>query len=158
MKGVLRRPLKGWPRRPPGDHARALPLGHRPVNPAEHRALAILLVAAGVGHLAAPRVYAGIVPRWLPGTRRSWVLASGVVQIAVGAAVAEPRTRRMGGLAAAALFVGVFPANLHMAWLWRRRPWPYRIAVLARLPLQIPLVAWGLRVANSAATATATAR
>lgn len=120
-------------------------------HPAEHRALAALLLGAGVLHLLRPRAFDPIVPRWLPGAQRSWTLGSGVAEIAVGLAVTDPRTRRLGGLAAAGLFAAVFPANVWMAWLWRRKPWPMRVAALARLPLQVPLVAWGLRVAHAAA-------
>ena len=125
-------------------------MGSETEHPAEHRALAALLVLGGVGHFVAPRVYDSIVPRALPGRRRSWTVASGVAEVAAGLAVANPGTRRAGGLAAAAVFAGVFPANVHMAWQWRHRAWPYRVAALARLPLQAPLVAWGLRVASAA--------
>ena len=59
----------------------------------------------------------------------------------------HPRTRRLGGLAAAALFVAVLPANVQMARDWRDRPAPLRLAAYARLPLQVPLVVSGLRVA-----------
>ena len=119
-------------------------------HPAEHRALAVLLVAGGIGHFLVPRAYDSIVPRALPGGRRFWTLAGGLAEVATGLAVATPSTRRAGGLAAAAVFAGVFPANVHMAWQWRHRPWPYRLGALARLPLQAPLVAWGLRVASAA--------
>lgn len=120
------------------------------VSPAEHRALAALLVGAGAMHLIRPGQVDSIVPRWLPLPRRFWTVASGLAEIGIGVAVADRRTRRLGGFAAAGLFVAVFPGNLWMAWLWRHKPWPYRVAVLARLPLQVPLVAWGLRVARSA--------
>jgi len=53
-------------------------------------------------------------------------------------------------LAAAALFVAVFPANVQMAWDWRRRPWPYRAIAFGRLPLQAPMVAHALRVRREA--------
>ena len=56
--------------------------------------------------------------------------------------------RRWGGLAAAALFVAVFPANVQMALAWRDRPLPYRAAAWARLPLQVPLIAWALRASR----------
>lgn len=120
-------------------------------GPAEHRALAALLLVSGVGHLVRPRPFDSIVPRWLPPSRRFWTTASGLAEIGTGLAVAAPPTRRAGGLAAALLFVAVFPANVWMVWLWRRKPWPYRVGALARLPLQAPLVAWGLRVSRAAA-------
>lgn len=120
-------------------------------GPAEHRALAGMLLVSGVGHLVRPRPFDSIVPRWLPPSRRFWTVVSGLAEIVTGLLLVRPQTRRAGGLAAAGLFVAVFPANVWMAWLWRHKPWPYVVASLVRLPLQVPLVAWGLRVARAAA-------
>jgi uncharacterized membrane protein len=114
--------------------------------------LAALLTTTGVTHFAAPRPYDRIVPRSLPGSPRFWTYASGVAELAVAAAVAHPRTRRAGGLAAAALFVAVFPANVKMAVDWRRlgRPPVERAVAYGRLPLQAPLVWWAWRVFSEA--------
>ncbi|WIB62772.1 hypothetical protein [Curtobacterium sp. MCBD17_040] len=111
------------------------------------RGLAILLAGAGVTHFLRPRVYDGIVPEALP--TRATTIGSGVAEVAVAAALAVPRTRRIGGFAAAALFVAVFPANLKMARDLLDDPRSQRrmrVAALLRLPLQVPLVRWGLRV------------
>lgn len=91
-------------------------------------ALAALLGAAGVAHFRRPRTFDVLVPEWLPGTARDWTRASGVAELACAAAVAVPATRRAGGLASAALFTAVFPANVKMALDWRDRgpasgPW-----------------------------------
>ena len=112
--------------------------------------LVLLLAVAGGSHFAAPRVYDRIVPRVMPGRPRMWTYLSGAAELAVAAAVAHPSTRRAGGLAAAALFAAVFPANVKMAWDWRRHPPVYRVAAYARLPLQAPLIWWALRVAGQA--------
>lgn len=116
----------------------------------DHRnalALAGLVAGAGATHLARPRFCDAIVPRWLPGQARMWTYASGAAELTVAAAVLHPRTRRNGGLAAAALFAAVFPANVQMAADWRSRPVAQRAVAYARLPLQVPLVWWGLKVA-----------
>ena len=110
--------------------------------------LALLLAAAGGSHFAAPRVYNSIIPRVLPGRPRMWTYLSGAAELAVAAAVAHPKTRRGGALAAAGLFAAVFPANVKMARDWRQRPPAYRTAAYARLPLQAPLIWWALRVAG----------
>jgi uncharacterized membrane protein len=111
--------------------------------------LAGLLAAAGVTHFVAPRQYDATIPRALPGTPRTWTYASGAAELALAAGVALPRTRRVAGLATAAFFVGVFPANVKMAVDWRNRPAPLKAAALARLPLQVPLVLWARGVARS---------
>ncbi|MET7391005.1 hypothetical protein ACFYPT_39605 [Streptomyces sp. NPDC005529] len=111
--------------------------------------LAGLLASAGVAHFAVPRQFDATVPRVLPGAARNWTRASGVVEFALAAGVALPRTRRVAALATAAFFVGVFPANVQMAVDWRNRPAPLKAAALARLPLQVPLVMWARGVARA---------
>jgi uncharacterized membrane protein len=44
----------------------------------------------------------------------------------------------------------VFPANVQMAVDWRSRPASEQAAAYARLPLQIPLVLWALKVRKDA--------
>jgi uncharacterized membrane protein len=110
------------------------------------RALAALLTITGVLHLAVPAPFDAVVPRRLPGTPRFWTLSSGLAELAVAAAVAVPGTRRLGATAAAALFVGVFPANVQMACDWSDRSSAARAVAWGRLPLQVPLVAWALAV------------
>ena len=114
-------------------------------------ALSALLAVAGVTHFTYPKPYDRIVPTALPGSARTWTYLSGVAELAVAAAVAAPPTRKLGGLAAAALFTAVFPANIKMALDARGRSHGERLATAARLPLQVPLVIWALRVSRSAA-------
>ncbi len=112
-------------------------------------ALAALLATSGTLHFARPEPFDTIVPRVLPGSARTWTYLSGAAELAVAAAVAHPRTRRFGGLAAAGLFAAVFPANVQMA-LDRRHARPaLRAVAYGRLPLQAPLVLWGLKVART---------
>lgn len=111
-------------------------------------ALAVLLAAAGVLHLIRPRPFERLIPGPL-GNPRRWVLASGAAELVCATAVAFPRTRRIGGLATAALFVAVFPGNVKMALDSRpgSESWTSRPAVAwSRLPLQLPLVGWALAV------------
>ncbi|WP_432032976.1 DoxX family protein [Streptomyces antibioticus] len=110
--------------------------------------LAGLLAGAGVAHFAAPRLFDAIVPKALPGSPRTWTYAGGVAELVLAAGVALPPTRKPAALAAAALFVGLFPANVKMALDWRDRPTPLKAAAFGRLPLQVPLVLWARSVAR----------
>ncbi len=112
--------------------------------------LAAVLTVTGVLHFARPRPFDRIVPRSLPGSPRTWTHLSGAAELAVAAALATPRTRRLGGLAAAGLFAAVFPANVKMAVDWRHAPPARRAIAYGRLPLQLPLVLWALRAARNA--------
>ncbi|MER6961307.1 hypothetical protein [Streptomyces sp. NPDC000618] len=114
--------------------------------------LAGLLAGMGAAHFAVPRPFDAIVPRALPGSPRAWTYASGVAELALAAGVALPRTRKTAALATAAFFVGVFPANVKMAWDWRHRPTPLKAAAVGRLPLQVPLVLWARSVADRTTT------
>ncbi|MBN9099687.1 MULTISPECIES: hypothetical protein [unclassified Pseudonocardia] len=113
-------------------------------------AMSTFLVGGGVLHFLIPAFFDAIVPRQLPGTARFWTIASGVAELGVAAAVAAPRTRRLGGLAAAALFVAVLPANITMAVDWSDRSPREQAIAYGRLPLQIPLVLWAMKVRKDA--------
>ena len=110
--------------------------------------LAGLLATSGVLHFLTPKPFDSIVPRSLPGRPRTWTLLSGAAELAVAAAVANPGTRRLGGLAAAGLFAAVFPANVKMAMDWRHASPAKRAIAYGRLPLQIPLIVWAGKVAK----------
>ncbi|MFD0201357.1 MULTISPECIES: DoxX family protein [Saccharothrix] len=112
-------------------------------------ALAGLLGAAGVTHFAKPKPYDAIVPRALPGKPRTWTYLSGAAELALAAAVAVPRTRGVGGKLAAGFFAAVFPANVKMAYDYRTKSRRAKAIAYGRLPLQVPLVLWALRVGRS---------
>ncbi|WP_394325132.1 DoxX family protein [Streptomyces rimosus] len=127
---------------------------------ADRSALTMARMLGGMGalHFLAPKPFDAIVPRALPGSPRTWTYASGAAELAVAAAVALPRTRRAGALAAAGLFAAVFPANIKMARDWRHRPAPLRAIAYGRLPLQLPMVAWAVHTARTARPAPGTPR
>jgi uncharacterized membrane protein len=111
--------------------------------------LAGLLLFSSLVHFLAPRLYVKLIPARL-GSPRFWVFASGVVEATSGALLLapSPRVRRAGGWSAAATMVAVFPGNIQMA-VDAGAPRSVRaVGAWARLPLQVPLVAWGMRVAR----------
>ncbi|MCQ4622306.1 MauE/DoxX family redox-associated membrane protein [Corynebacterium sp. CCUG 70398] len=110
--------------------------------------MASMFAASGTLHFVAPQVFDEIVPPQLPGERRTYTLASGLAELACAALVALPRTRALGGYASALLLAGVFPANLYMAYLWRKKPLPMQAVALARLPLQVPMISGALDIAR----------
>lgn len=110
--------------------------------------LAVLLGGAGVLHVVRPAPFDSIVPTALPGSARSYTYASGVAELGVAGLLAIPRTRRLGGLAAVALFVAVFPANIQMAYDGRNARPKRRAIAFGRLPLQGVLIAQALQVAR----------
>ena len=110
--------------------------------------MAPMFAASVTLHFVSPQDFDEIVPPQLPGERRTYTLASGVAELACAALVALPRTRALGGYASALLLAGVFPANLYMAYLWRKKPLPMQAVALARLPLQVPMISGALDIAR----------
>ncbi|HTY31634.1 hypothetical protein [Mycobacterium sp.] len=108
--------------------------------------VAAMLMGIGTVHFLSPEPFDTIVPAELPGDARLYTYASGLAEIVTGALLVPRRTRRQAALAAALLFVAVFPANVNMCRLWWGKPWPMRIAALARLPLQIPMITTALKI------------
>jgi len=77
-------------------------------------ALGTALLFAGTTHLTVAREeFRAQVPTWLPIDEDFVVLASGVVEIALGGAlVALPRRKAAVGWIVAAFFVAIFPGNI----------------------------------------------
>lgn len=105
--------------------------------------LTVFMVAAGVNHFVSPAPYVGMMPPQLPAPL-TLVYVSGVAEIAGGLGLILPATRRLAAWGLIALFIAVFPANLHMAI--HHLPLGTRVvpawALWARLPLQIVFIAW----------------
>ena len=128
----------------------ARPRNARP-RTARYWAMPAALGAMGVLHFVNPRPFDGLIPPELPGSRRAWTYGSGVAELAVAGLLAAPRTRRLGGAAATALFLGVFPGNLQMVRAWRRKPvWQYQVIAWGRLPLQVPMFVAADRIRRGA--------
>ena len=100
-----------------------------------------LFIVTGLLHFVIPKTYEAIIPDYLP-AERELVYASGVAEMAGGAALLHPRTRRWGMWFSIATLVAVFPANLHMALNAGRYEDIPAAALWARLPLQALLIAW----------------
>lgn len=114
-------------------------------------ALSAFLGGAGAMHFAVPKFYDAMIPEPLPGAPRTWTYGSGIAEIAVAGAVLIPRTRCAGGLAAALLFAGVLPGNIKMALDARRSDSPaFRLGTILRLPMQLPLIGWAMKVRSAA--------
>lgn len=94
----------------------------------------------GIGHFAMTRTFAEIVPPWVPYPIAA-VLVSGVFELLGAFGVLFAPTRRWAGWGLMLLTVAVTPANVYM---WRhaaRFPMVAPWLLLARLPLQVALLA-----------------
>lgn len=109
-----------------------------------------ILTGMGVLHLVKPEPFERLIPAALPGTPRQWAVWSGYAELATAALLLAPRTRAVGGAAAAGLYLAVWPGNMKMAWDRRHRPAREQVISLGRLPLQIPMIRSALRIARNA--------
>jgi uncharacterized membrane protein len=75
--------------------------------------LGAILIFTGISHLTTSRIeFQAQVPNWVPFSADFVVLASGVVEICLGIALASLQHRRFIGLAAAMFFIAIFPGNI----------------------------------------------
>jgi uncharacterized membrane protein len=110
--------------------------------------LGSFMVTAGTGHLTFQRqAFQAQVPDFVPLSKDTTVLASGVVEIALGLGVLvlEGQNRVRMGLGLAAFYAAVFPGNIHQ--------FTHRLSAfglntdqkrLARLFFQPVLMGWAL--------------
>ena len=106
--------------------------------------LAGIFTVSGTVHLVKPDVFRPLMPTWVP-AHREVIVGSGVAELACAAGLVLKATRRPAGLASAVLLAAVFPGNVKMALdAQRTRSTPYKVATVARLPVQLPLIrsAW----------------
>ena len=75
--------------------------------------LGAALIYAGITHLTTNRTeFQAQVPTWVPFSADFVVLASGVVEISLGLALASLQFRRQVGWITAAFFIAIFPGNI----------------------------------------------
>ena len=109
--------------------------------------LGAMLLFTGTGHLTfARQEFVAQVPSWVPFGTDFVVVASGIVEIALGLALALLGARRVPvGLIVAAFFIAVFPGNISQ---YTNQTTAFGLDTdakrLARLFMQPVLVAWAL--------------
>lgn len=110
--------------------------------------LALAMVGVGTLHFLTPEPFVRIVPPGLPWPE-GLVWVSGAAEIGLGALLLIPRARRLASFGLVALYVAVFPANVHMAiaqvQLDPEHPAPAWVP-WARLPFQALFIALALWV------------
>jgi uncharacterized membrane protein len=110
-------------------------------------ALGLMLIAAGASHLTfARKPFKAQVPPWVPLDPDTVVLQSGVVEIALGAALAfVPAEKALLGRIAGGFFTAIFPGNISQ---YRLRRNAFGLDTdgkrFARLFFQPALIAWAL--------------
>ena len=118
--------------------------------------LVLMLLLTASAHFFTPQALAGMLPPFVP-LRLALVYLTGVLEIALALGIALPATRRAAGLAAIAMLVLFFPANVYAAFAHASvggHAWG-PVYLLIRAPLQALLIAWtwwfAVRPAASAA-------
>jgi uncharacterized membrane protein len=109
-------------------------------------ALGSVMTFAGIGHLTFARTeFLAQVPTWVPVSPELTVIASGLVEIALGLAMILAERRAVVGVLLAAFFVVIFPGNIAQ-WIHHRDAFGLNsdAARLARLFFQPVLIGWAL--------------
>ena len=108
-------------------------------------ALGALYGVAGYFHLAAPRPFLTITPKWVPAPE-TVIWLTGICELAGAAALLQPWSRglrRAAGVALALYAVCVYPANVNHMLLDLGRP-DHGFGMAYHVPRQLaqPLVVW----------------
>lgn len=99
-----------------------------------------IFLTTGTLHFVAEKFFTAIVPKGLPNPK-ALTYISGVAELAGGAGVLVPKTRKLAGKGLIALLIAVFPANINMALNPERFKQFPAWALWARLPLQFAIIA-----------------
>jgi uncharacterized membrane protein len=106
-------------------------------------------LVSGTVHLVKPDLYEPLMPSWVP-MHPEVIKWSGVAELVCAAGLLLPPTRKLAGLASAALLAGVYPGNVKMAVdASHTRNTPFKVAAFARLPLQFPMIRASLRAGRA---------
>ena len=103
--------------------------------------MSALLLITGSAHFIFPKALDALVPKQLPGNPRTYTYVSGIAELAIAIALFTS-LHTLAAYAALALFIAVFPANIVMAYTWRNRSLPFKLAAYLRLPVQFLLFYW----------------
>ncbi|MDN5581389.1 MAG: DoxX family protein [Corynebacterium sp.] len=98
---------------------------------------------AGVLHFAQRRFFDSIVPEELPGEQKYWTWGSGVIELALAAAIANPSTRAASAKPASLFLLGVWPGNIKMAIDWQAsdsKSTLFKAGAWARVAGQVPMI------------------
>lgn len=105
--------------------------------------LVLLFLFTASGHFIAPQPMAEMLPPFVPG-RLLLIYLTGALEIGLALGIALPRTRRLAGLAAIAVLIAFFPANVYAAFAqvgMGGHTWG-PVYLLIRAPLQALLIGW----------------
>lgn len=107
-------------------------------------AFCLFFAVAGVGHFLLDSFFIMGMPEWVP-FRAAVVYISGVLEILLALGLFLKQTRERTGVLIAIYLVLVFPVNVYMALTPENFDLP-PAALWIRLPLQIVLIWWVLKV------------
>ncbi len=103
--------------------------------------MALFYIAAGINHFRSPAFYLNMMPVWIPAHRLA-VAASGVAEMVLGAALFFPELRVYAAWGVVAMLVAFIPVHIYMLMDREKFADVPRWMLIARLPLQLVLIAW----------------
>lgn len=115
--------------------------------------LTVAMVLVGVSHFTHADMFVSIMPPYLP-WHLELVYLSGVIEIGLGLGLAVPALRNLSAWGLIALFVAVYPANIHMALAGVQpagMPDAPGWVAWARLPFQFLFIYWAYRYTDRSA-------
>lgn len=109
----------------------------------EHLGLALVFAFTGLGHFLKTDEMAEMLPPWVPG-RRQVIQVTGVLEVLFAVCLFIPLLMRPAGYLIVAFLIVVLPSNVYATMrridFGGHRAGP--VYLLARVPLQLVLIAW----------------
>ena len=106
--------------------------------------MSALYILAGFNHFLNPLTYIKIIPSWLP--YPSMINhVTGILEIILGFLLLFNTSRTFAAYGIIVLLIAIFPANIQMSINFYNSHHPKFWWTVARLPLQLLLIAWAWR-------------
>lgn len=103
--------------------------------------MALIYIAAGINHFRVPRIYARMIPPFLPAPKALNYI-SGFAEIVLGVLLCIPQTSPFAAWGIILLLLAIFPANVYMYANDKASLGLPKWVRLVRLPLQLVLMFW----------------
>ena len=100
-----------------------------------------LYLFSGIMHFLKPAGFVKIMPPYLP-WHYPLVYISGAAEIILAILIIPEATRSAAAWGIIILLIAVFPANIYMAKIFRRKKHRLYWLTIVRLPLQVLLIWW----------------
>jgi uncharacterized membrane protein len=101
----------------------------------------LLFIIAGANHFRIPKIYARIMPPYIP-SKNLWVMLSGIAEMIAGLILLNPETQVIAAWAIIGMLVLFIPVHIFMLQDEKASLKLPKWVLYIRIPLQLVLIYW----------------